>query len=262
MWLLFLTIAVTAAVVSCVRVCRAAAVPLPGDAASKAPSPREPDGPTLYETAFLAGGPDRVADVTLVSMARQRRLLLAPTGWATVVDPVGRDAVECAVLAAIGPGGQHRIPAVREGLARTPTLRSLADELVATGLTPSAAGRTGVGTAVRQVRAATLLILLAAAAALWSGPQDRDTGLLLAWFALPLILTTGTWAMARGEARPAARWATTAGEHLLRRAAARVTPAGCGQRAGARDALTALALHGPRTLADPALRAALHSSGA
>ncbi|MFI7100981.1 TIGR04222 domain-containing membrane protein [Streptomyces sp. NPDC050161] len=262
MWLLFLAVAVAAAVISCVRVCRAASVPLPGDAASHPPGPREPDGATLYETAFLAGGPDRVADVTLVSMARQRRLLLAHTGWATVVDPVGRDAVECAVLAAIGPGGQHRIPAVREGLARTATLRSLADGLVATGLTPSATGRSGVDAAIRQVRAATLLILLAAAAAVWSGPQGLGTGLLLAWFALPLVLTTGTWAMARVEARPSVRWATTAGEHLLRRAAARVTPDGGGHRAEGHDPLTALALHGPRTLADPTLRAALHSSGA
>ena len=44
---------------------------------------------TLYEAAFLSGGPARVADLTLVAMARQRRLLLAHTGWATVVDPAG-----------------------------------------------------------------------------------------------------------------------------------------------------------------------------
>ena len=55
-------------------------------------------GLTLYEAAFLSGGPARVADLTLVSMARQRRLLLAHTGWATVVDPRGRDEMERSVI--------------------------------------------------------------------------------------------------------------------------------------------------------------------
>ncbi|TSB42454.1 TIGR04222 domain-containing membrane protein, partial [Streptomyces benahoarensis] len=214
-----------------------------------------PHGPTLYETAFLAGGPDRVADVTLVSMAQQRRLLLAHTGWATVVDPIGRDAVECAVLTAIGSDGQRRIPAIRNGLAATEALRSLTARLVAAGLAPSADPYGGLGEALRQVRAATLVVLLAAAAAVWQAPPERATGPLLGWFALPLVLTAGTWAMARAEYRPAARWATEAGAGRLRRAATSAPPAAPG------EALTALALHGPRALDDPALRSALHSSG-
>ncbi|WP_037803124.1 TIGR04222 domain-containing membrane protein, partial [Streptomyces resistomycificus] len=69
--------------------------------------------------AFLSGGPRRVADLTLVSMARQRRLLLAHTGWATVVDPRGRDDVERSVIGAIGPEGQSRIAPVRATAAAT-----------------------------------------------------------------------------------------------------------------------------------------------
>ncbi|MFE0626343.1 hypothetical protein ACFW3D_05165 [Streptomyces sp. NPDC058864] len=48
----------------------------------------------LYEMAFLAGGPRRVTEPTMVTMGRERRLPLARTGWATVEDPDGRDAPE------------------------------------------------------------------------------------------------------------------------------------------------------------------------
>ncbi|MEU3713017.1 TIGR04222 domain-containing membrane protein [Streptomyces catenulae] len=255
MGLLFLAVAVLATAVACLRVCRTArALPPQPPHPSAVPEPGPPYGPTLYETAFLAGGPDRVADVTLVSMAQQRRLLLAHTGWATVVDPVGRDAVECAVLAAIGADGQRRIPAIRDGLAATEALRSLTERLTAAGLAPRTDPYRGLREALRQVRAATLVVLLAAAAAVWQAPPERAVGPLLGWFALPLVLTAGTWATARAEYRPAARWATEAGAGRLRRAAGTGRPA-------SGDALTALALHGPRALDDPSLRSALHSSG-
>ncbi|MFC3235653.1 TIGR04222 domain-containing membrane protein, partial [Streptomyces nitrosporeus] len=107
LWVLFLLVAWGAAAVSCIRLClvTANAAPRPGDAAD-GPPPREL---SLYETAFLAGGPHRVADLALVSMHLRRGLLLAHTGWATVVDPEGRDEVERTVIRAIGPQGQSRI---------------------------------------------------------------------------------------------------------------------------------------------------------
>ncbi|UQA92549.1 hypothetical protein [Streptomyces halobius] len=61
--------------------------------------------------------------------------------------------------------------------------------------------------------------------------------------------------MAHFEVNPSATWATAAGERLLRRVAA-------GHAGNPRPALTALAVHGPGTLTEPALRTALHSSGA
>lgn len=83
-WVLLLLLAWVAAGTTCTRLClasvRAAAVVDETDRF-------QGRGLTLYEAAFLSGGPARVADLTLVSMARQRRLLLAHTGWATVVDP-------------------------------------------------------------------------------------------------------------------------------------------------------------------------------
>ncbi|MEU9111606.1 TIGR04222 domain-containing membrane protein [Streptomyces sp. NPDC048483] len=252
MWLLFLAVAWVAAGLSCARVCRTAlaaaraTLPVPGS------DERRPPELTLYETAYLAGGPHRVADVALVSMAGKHRLLLAHTGWASVIDPVGRDGVERAVLAAIGPEGQCRIQAIRGALATTAVVRALSDRLVAAGLALPAQARTGVATAIRRLKGTVLLVPPAAGAALWTAPAGTGSGLLLAWFALPLVLTTGTWAIARMEVHPYPNWATPAGERLLRQH----------RQADARAALTALAVHGRSTLTDPALRAALHSSGA
>jgi len=254
MWLLFLVVASVAAALSCAQICRAAvaAADAPRQATTAADDELAPAELTVYETAYLAGGPQRLADVALVSMAQKHRLLLAHTGWASVVAPVGRDAMECAVLAAIGPEGQRRIPDVRDGLAAAGAVRALSDRLVAAGLALPDHARSAVGAAVRQLHHAVLLVALAAAAALWAAPPGTDSGLVLAWFALPLILTGGTWVMARREFHPYPDRATPAGERLLRRQV----------RSGAGAALTALAVHGRAALHDPALRAALHSSGA
>ena len=146
-----------------------------------------PPSLTLYETAYLTGGPHRLADVALVSMAQQDRLLLAHTGWATVVDPVGRDAVERATLTAIGPDGQRPIPAVRGALDGSDAVRALAGRLVTAGLAQPEAARRDVGHSVRQLRWATVVVLLTAAAALWMTPSGRAAGPMLAWFALPLV---------------------------------------------------------------------------
>ncbi|NED12455.1 TIGR04222 domain-containing membrane protein, partial [Streptomyces sp. SID9124] len=108
---LLLLVAWGAAGSSCVRLCLAGArrpVRAPRDSGRQL---------TLYEAAFLAGGPHRVADLALVSMHLRRRLLLAHTGWATVVDPEGRDEVERTVIRAIGPEGQSPIAPVRASAA-------------------------------------------------------------------------------------------------------------------------------------------------
>ncbi|MER7990564.1 TIGR04222 domain-containing membrane protein [Streptomyces noursei] len=279
MWLLFLLLAWAVAVVSCVRVCRTAlaaglalhhGADTPPDAGARADDAgADADaGLTLYETAYLAGGPHRLADVVLVLMAQQRRLHLAHTGWATVVDPVGQDPVERAALRAIGPEGQCRIPAVRRALTGAEAVRGLADRLVHAGLAAPAAVRTGIGTAVRHVQGAALLVLLAAGATYWAAPSGEVDRLVLAWFAFPLVLTLGTWAVARAEAHPYTAWATEAGSALLRHE----HPGGPSRRPGpppvepaeptGLTGLTGLALFGPTALADPGLRAALHSSGA
>jgi uncharacterized protein (TIGR04222 family) len=259
MWLLFLLVAWVAAAVSCGRLCLVAAavagarVP---DTAAGAELRRGPGALTLYEAAFLSGGPQRVTDLALVSMSRQRRLVLAYTGWATVVDPVGRDDLERSVISAIGPGGACRVPAIRRALATADPVRVLGDRLTAAGLAVPDASRKGVTSAVRQVQGACLLVLLAAAAAVAVLPSRTGLGPAMAWFALPLVLTTGTLTIARLEIHPYSDWASPAGQLLLRRLE---TSRRRRRRAADDDQslLTTLAVRGRAALADPDLRAAL-----
>lgn len=169
-WVLFLLLAIAAAGFSCGRLCLASVA-----AARPVPLTDRERSLSCYEAAFLAGGPDRVADLTLVSMHRARRLLLAHTGWATVVDPEGRDDLERSVLTAIGPGGQERIAAIRSGAAAADAVHALAERLAAAGLAVPDAIRSGVGTSVRAVRGATLFIAALAVTALLM-PGETGTG--------------------------------------------------------------------------------------
>ncbi|MEV8017174.1 TIGR04222 domain-containing membrane protein [Streptomyces sp. NPDC086554] len=244
-WLPLLLLAWVATGLSCARLCLAAYRTAPGGTA-----PEHRHELTLYEAAFLSGGPARVADLTLVSMARARRLLLARTGWATVVDPVGGDDMERSVLGAIGPAGQSPIAPVRRAAAGTDAMRALADRLVAAGLALPDGSWSGVAGAVRQVRAAAAVVLALGAAALLMPAQEaaeRTPGEvhIAVWFALPLATDLACLAVARFEIHPYPRWASPAGQRLLSTLPAR----------GGSD-LTAVAVRGTRALADPDLRAA------
>lgn len=240
-WLPLLLVAWVATGLSCGRLCLAAY-----RAAQHRATPDHRHELTLYEAAFLSGGPARVTDLTLVSMARTRRLLLAHTGWATVVDPVGGDDMERSVLGAIGPEGQSPIAPVRRAAAGTEAMRALADRLVAAGLALPEGSWSGVAGAVRQVRAATVAVLALGAVAVLMPAQAPPGQVPVAlWFALPLALNASCLAIARFEIHPCPRWASPAGQLLLSALPAR----------GGSD-LTAVAVRGTRALADPELRAA------
>ncbi|MGW1934878.1 TIGR04222 domain-containing membrane protein, partial [Streptomyces sp. NPDC001919] len=157
-WVPLLLVACVVAGVGCARLCRAA-LAAAGD--GDVPGGGAPEL-TVGEAAYLAGGPLRVTDLTLVSMHRARRLLLARTGWATVVDAeaCAADPLERAVVGALGPGGQAPIPAVRPLVADAESVRLLAERLVERGLAVSAAGRREVAAGVRAVRAGLLLSLV------------------------------------------------------------------------------------------------------
>ncbi|MGW5733891.1 MULTISPECIES: TIGR04222 domain-containing membrane protein [Streptomyces] len=240
-WLPLLLVAWVVTGLSCARLCLTAY-----RTARRGPAPGRGHELTLYEAAFLSGGPARVADLTLVSMARARRLLLAHTGWATVVDPVGGDDMERSVLGAIGPDGQSPIAPVRRAAAGTEAMRALADRLVAAGLALPEGTWSGVAGAVRQVRAASAAVLaLGAVALLMPAQEPRGEVPVALWFALPLVLNASCLAVARFEIHPYPRWASPAGQLLLSALPAR---GGCD--------LTAVAVRGTRALADPDLRAA------
>ncbi|MEU3096258.1 TIGR04222 domain-containing membrane protein [Streptomyces sp. NPDC006967] len=184
-WVPLLLLAWAVAGVTCLRLCLAA---VRGTAMATGSGSGEDRALTLYEAAFLSGGPGRVADVTLVAMARQRRLLLAHTGWATVVDPDGRDDMERSVIGAVGPERQSPLAPVRAAAAAADAVRGIAERLVGAGLAvPDGAGRS-VADAVRQVRFAVAAVAgLGTAALVMPVPSAMPRPLVALWFALPLI---------------------------------------------------------------------------
>ncbi|MGW6708910.1 TIGR04222 domain-containing membrane protein [Streptomyces sp. NPDC054956] len=250
-WVLFLLLAWAGVLIACTRLLRAA-----GEAVEPAGAPaaarRRHDELSLYEAAYLAGGPRRVAELTLLSMQRQRRLLLAHTGWATVIDPVGRDPHERSVLGAFGPDGQEPVESVRAVAERDPAVRELADRLGDAGLALRAGIRQEVGEGIRSVRQATVLVLAMTVAALCVPTPGTTTTIILCWFALPLILTLGCLAIAHVEGHAHSSWASPAGQRLL---------VELGRERGGRGSLAAVALRGPRAIDDPEVRAALAPYG-
>jgi uncharacterized protein (TIGR04222 family) len=255
MWLLLLIPACAAAVLSCLRLVRVAST---ADALAGAVfgHVHEPAGIGLYETAYLAGGPQRVVDLALVLMAGRGRLHLAHTGWTTVVDPHGRSRLERALIAETGPGGQCRTAELRLALTAHPTVLEIGERLALAGLAVPALLRERMALAVRHVQGALLLSAGLLIASLAMMPQGHSSaGTAIAWFALPVVLTAGTLLMARVDVQPYTRWAAPAGEELLR--CARLPgPAGAGDDAE-RDLLTAVAVVGPSAVPDARLRAAL-----
>ncbi len=247
-WVLFLLPAWAVAGTACLRLCLAAV----RAAAVEPRAARREHALTLYEAAFLSGGPRRVADLTLVSMARQRRLLLAHTGWATVVDPHGRDEMERSVIGAIGPGGQSRIAPVRAVAAGADAVRNLADRLVGAGLAVPDGGAGSIAAGVRRVRAAAVTVgALGAVALSLPVPSDEPRLLIALWFTLPLALTLGCLAITRMEAHPYSRWASPAGQRLV---GALVQQAD--GTADDRTYLTSVAVRGVHAIGEPDLRAA------
>ncbi|OIK06165.1 TIGR04222 domain-containing membrane protein [Streptomyces monashensis] len=249
-WVLLLLLAWAFAGTACTRLCLAAVRAAARDAAAAAVDQERAHALTLYEAAFLSGGPARVADVTMVSMARQRRLLLAHTGWATVVDPRGHDEIEQSVIGAIGPEGQSRIQPVRARAAGAEAVRRLADRLERAGLAVPDGAATTVAAAVRQVRAGALAVaVLGASALLLPLPTGTPRLLVGLWFALPLILSLSCLVITRFEVQPYSRWASPAGLRLL----GTLTRGAAGDE---RSFLTSVAVRGIRAIGEPELRAA------
>ncbi|MER6348447.1 TIGR04222 domain-containing membrane protein [Streptomyces sp. NPDC001595] len=265
-WVLLLLPAWAVAGTACARLCLAAV--------RTADAGRNPAGTrdlTLHEAAFLSGGPVRVADLTMVSMARQRRLLLAHTGWATVVDPRGRDEMERSVIGAIGPRGQSPIAPVRAAAADAEAVLGLADRLVRAGLAVPAGARTTVAAGVQRVRLAALAVaVLGATALLMPGEPGLPRHLIAFWFALPLALSLSCLALARIEAHPYSRWASPAGQRLLGTLTRRSGAAGASGGGSDQDDdhddderayLISVAVRGIHAVGEPDLRAAFARQG-
>lgn len=181
-------------------------------------------------------------------MERQRRLLLTHTGWATVLDPVGRDPLERSVLGAFGPDGQSPVESVRTAAAGDEAVRALADRLGAAGLAVPEDARAGISAGVDAVRGASALTVALAAASFAVPTGGTTPTLVLCWFALPLILTLGCLGIARFESHPYSSWASPAGQRLL---------TALDRERGRSEPLAAIAVRGVRAVGDPDLRAAM-----
>jgi uncharacterized protein (TIGR04222 family) len=225
MWLLFLVPACVVSALTCTRLCRVvAAADSPGSPAEDLSSAAAPpaDGIGLFDAAYLAGGPERVAELTLVRMSLRGKLLLAHTGWTTVARPEAADELEAAAFSAIGPDGQCRTGELRRALAGDPAVLEIAIRLAGAGLAVPSWVRERTTSAVRAVRHAMWLTVLCLLMSLLAGSTELGAGqprptAVASWFALPLILTTGTLLMSRVDVYPYTRWAAPAGQELLRR---------------------------------------------
>ncbi|MFJ6796782.1 TIGR04222 domain-containing membrane protein [Streptomyces sp. NPDC091268] len=246
-WVLFLLLAWAGVLTSCTRLLRAATEAAEPVSAGAVPRHHH-DELSLYEAAYLAGGPRRVAEVTLLSMQRQQRLLLAHTGWATVLDPVGRDPHERSALGAFGPDGQSPVASVRAAVAEDPAVGALAARLGEAGLALDGGPGRGVYDAIRAVRRAALLVVAMMAAALCVPATGTSAGMQLGWFTLPLLLSVGCLAIARFEGHRNSPWASPDGQRLL---------VSLDRERGRKGSLTAVAVRGLGAVTDPGLRAAL-----
>jgi uncharacterized protein (TIGR04222 family) len=88
---------------------------------------------TVYETAYLCGGSERVTETALCALHEKGRIVLDGP-LVKIVRPVADDAMERALLDCFGPRWELRLPALRREFARSPALRELHAELAARGL--------------------------------------------------------------------------------------------------------------------------------
>ncbi|MGK5533911.1 TIGR04222 domain-containing membrane protein, partial [Streptomyces sp. URMC 129] len=123
---------------------------------------------TVYEAAFLTGGPGRVADTVLCAMRDSGRISIE-SGAVRVLTPVAHDELERELLARCG-SWEESLRAVRTGLATAGPVREIDDRLAARGLRWSraryAGWRTGQGFALALSLVLALLSLFAASAVL------------------------------------------------------------------------------------------------
>ncbi|MEU3463310.1 TIGR04222 domain-containing membrane protein [Streptomyces sp. NPDC006733] len=92
-------------------------------------APRDP-----LETAFLSGGPGRVADTVIAAMHGDGRIAVTPPGRLTVIRPVAQNPVEVALLEAVGAEWDGGLRQVRTAVLTGPSVQSIGDRLARRGL--------------------------------------------------------------------------------------------------------------------------------
>jgi hypothetical protein len=167
----------------------------------------------VHAAACLAGGTDRVVDAVLAALVETGRVRVQRDGQLTVVDRRTRDAVEGAVLDAIGTRGHRTAGLVRQRVRCDVRVTAVLDRLLTAGLlAPRRRGghvRTRAGRqAVRQLRATPPVAGVAAgtsaAAVALRGPAAMpDPELRAALFESARPVRTRRWGAAAGRRRGA-----------------------------------------------------------
>lgn len=144
-----------------------------------------PDADDLWEAAFLAGGPGRVADLVLCSMHTDKRIKLIEPGVVTVKRVKPRHPVEGEVVAAHARSPYGSLGWLRGEVMRSPTVQQIGDALAARGLMV----RPGVGDRWHlRCRAVKYACLALAVIAMVSTFGSDSPWTLLAALLPPLLL--------------------------------------------------------------------------
>ncbi|MEV7782788.1 TIGR04222 domain-containing membrane protein [Kitasatospora sp. NPDC088351] len=91
-------------------------------------------GLPLLDTAFLSGGPGRVFDTALVRMHQAGRVVVNRAGLVTVTTGTPYDAVDLAIIEAVGPSKHRDLTPLRREVMRSPAVQEIGDRLADRGL--------------------------------------------------------------------------------------------------------------------------------
>ncbi|MFJ6936537.1 TIGR04222 domain-containing membrane protein [Streptomyces sp. NPDC101132] len=135
MWITYFAVAALLQAVLCVRHLRAYRRLHPQPARPRPESP-----PTVYEFAYLKGGPSRVAETAIGALFLTGRVTVTAPRWLEIAsDPRPGDPVQCAAVDSRGKGSATRragraLHGVTGDVARSAAVAAVADRLVAQGL--------------------------------------------------------------------------------------------------------------------------------
>ncbi|MFE7190718.1 TIGR04222 domain-containing membrane protein [Kitasatospora sp. NPDC057541] len=181
-------------------------------AALRVPNPQGLPGRGLHllHAAFLAGGPGRVFDTALVRMHRAGHVVVSRSRLVTVTADRPQDAVERAIVEAVGPSRSLDLDPLRLAVMRSPGVQAIGDELAGRGLLRNPVRLRRARTAHRSIWLAPLLTvaLTALAYPLASHDGSGDDGPAL-WIPL-LLLAVGLLSLLgtrppKGRITPAGR---------------------------------------------------------
>ncbi|AUG80108.1 hypothetical protein CFP65_5404 [Kitasatospora sp. MMS16-BH015] len=222
-------------------------------------------GLPLLDTAFLAGGPARVADTLIVRMERDGRLIVSRDRYATVTDGQPRDEIEAVLIGTAGPARRERLDLLRAKVMCSGHVQRIGDQLADRGLMrrPDLIHRVVAARWVLLASLFTTLGLGTVATVAWLGRRG-EAGTPPFFAFLGLLLLGLVW---YASSRPGAARITPAGLRQLAlmregspwRPSLALTGGGVFAALAPEDAveLGKVALDGPTALADLELRDAL-----